>query len=69
MPVPTHRDFQNEAIFILALANGKTAHIRGVGDRLGLFLQLAWPWPATDWTAMPLPPGSPAYAPKALPLT
>jgi predicted ester cyclase len=48
MPVPTHRDFQNEAIFILTLANGKIAQIRGVSDRLGLFFQLAWPWPATD---------------------
>jgi len=45
MPVPTGRRFENEAIFILTIVDGKISEIRGVSDRLGLFLQLGWDWP------------------------
>ena len=48
MPEPTHRSFQNEAIFILTLADGKVSEMRAVSDRLGLFLQLGWDWPEID---------------------
>ncbi|MFC4592320.1 ester cyclase [Sphaerisporangium corydalis] len=48
MPEPTRRDFQNEAIFVFTLADGKISEIRAVSDRLGLFLQLGWDWPTTD---------------------
>ncbi|WP_219465723.1 ester cyclase [Nonomuraea rhizosphaerae] len=48
MPVPTHRSFQNEAIFLFTLREGKIAEIRAVSDRLGLFLQLGWDWPESD---------------------
>ena len=45
MPAPTGRRFQNEAIFILTVINGKITELRAVSDRLGLFLQLGWDWP------------------------
>ncbi|MFB9840131.1 ester cyclase [Actinoallomurus acaciae] len=46
MPEPTGRSFENEAIFVLTLADEKITEIRGVSDRLGLFAQLGWDWPA-----------------------
>ncbi|MER7467840.1 ester cyclase [Streptomyces sp. NPDC097981] len=48
MPVPTGRDFENEAIFVFTIADGRITEIRGVSDRLGLFLQLGWDWPTVD---------------------
>ncbi|MBO2449208.1 ester cyclase [Actinomadura barringtoniae] len=48
MPEPTGRSFQNEAIFIFTLRDGKISEIRGVSDRLGLFFQLRWDWPTVD---------------------
>ncbi|TDU89716.1 ketosteroid isomerase-like protein [Kribbella voronezhensis] len=48
MPEPTGRSFENEAIWILTLTEGKISEIRAVSDRLGLFFQLGWPWPQTD---------------------
>jgi predicted ester cyclase len=48
MPEPTGRSFENEAIFLFTLADGKITEIRGVSDRLGLFLQLGWDWPTSD---------------------
>jgi ketosteroid isomerase-like protein len=46
MPEPTGRSFENEAVFVFTLADGKIPEIRGVSDRLGLFLQLGWDRPA-----------------------
>lgn len=46
MPVPTGRDFENESIFVFTVRDNKITEIRGVADRLTLFLQLAWTWPA-----------------------
>ncbi|MFF2197322.1 ester cyclase [Streptomyces sp. NPDC058157] len=48
MPEPTGRSFENEAIWWFTLDGGKISQIRGVSDRLGLFLQLGWEWPQTD---------------------
>lgn len=48
MPEPTHRSFENEAIYIFTLIDGKITAIRAVSDRLGLFLQLGWDWPMSD---------------------
>ncbi|MEV6672140.1 ester cyclase [Streptomyces sp. NPDC051162] len=48
MPEPTGRSFANEAIWIFTLAEGKITEIRAVSDRLGLFLQLGWPWPQSE---------------------
>ncbi|PBC67336.1 ketosteroid isomerase-like protein [Streptomyces sp. TLI_235] len=48
MPVPTGRRFENEAIFAFTVAGGRITEIRGVSDRLGLFLQLGWDWPTVD---------------------
>lgn len=48
MPEPTGRSFEVEAIWIFTLADGKITSIRAVSDRLGLFLQLGWPWPQAD---------------------
>ncbi|THA57871.1 ester cyclase [Streptomyces sp. A1136] len=48
MPEPTGRPFENEAIWILTVRDGKIAEIRAVSDRLGLFLQLGWDWPQVD---------------------
>ncbi|MFF7730947.1 ester cyclase [Streptomyces sp. NPDC008001] len=45
MPEPTGRSFENEAIWVFTLAEGKISEIRAVSDRLGLFLQLGWDWP------------------------
>jgi predicted ester cyclase len=46
MPEPTGRDFDVEQIWILTLADGMITEIRAVSDRLGMFLQLGWDWPA-----------------------
>ncbi|MFF5207912.1 ester cyclase [Streptosporangium sp. NPDC000396] len=48
MPQPTNRSFRNEAIFVFTMAGGKITEIRGVSDRLGMFLQLGWAWPEID---------------------
>ncbi|MEV6685705.1 ester cyclase [Streptomyces sp. NPDC051130] len=48
MPEPTGRSFENEAIWVLRVRDGKISEIRAVSDRLGLFLQLGWEWPQTD---------------------
>jgi len=48
MPDPTGRSFENEAIWIFTLTEGKITEIRAVSDRLGLFLQLGWQWPQAD---------------------
>lgn len=45
MPEPTGRAFENEAIWIFTVTAGRITEIRAVSDRLGLFLQLGWPWP------------------------
>jgi predicted ester cyclase len=46
MPQPTGRTFSVEQIWIFTVRNGKIAEIRAVSDRLGMFLQLGWDWPA-----------------------
>lgn len=48
MHEPTGRRFDNEAIWIFTLSGGKITEIRAVSDRLGMFLQLGWPWPQGD---------------------
>ncbi|MFI6321803.1 ester cyclase [Nonomuraea sp. NPDC050556] len=48
MPTPTGKSFQNEAIFVFTVKDGKIGEIRGVSDRLGLFFQLGWDWPEID---------------------
>jgi predicted ester cyclase len=45
-PEPTGRDFDVEQIWIFTLTDGLITEIRAVSDRLGLFLQLGWDWPA-----------------------
>ena len=46
MPEPTGRDFDVEQIWIFTLTDGLVTEIRAVSDRLGMFLQLGWDWPA-----------------------
>ena len=46
MPQPTGRRFEVEQIWIFTLKRGKVSEIRAVSDRLGLFAQLGWDWPA-----------------------
>jgi hypothetical protein len=46
MPEPTGRDFDVEQSWIFTLADGLVTEIRAVSDRLGMFLQLGWDWPA-----------------------
>ncbi|ARF59667.1 ester cyclase [Streptomyces gilvosporeus] len=46
MPRPTHRTCSVEQIWIFTLREGRIAEIRAVSDRLGMFLQLGWDWPA-----------------------
>jgi ketosteroid isomerase-like protein len=48
MPEPTGRSFENEAIFVFTLRDGRISELRGISDRLGLFLQLGWDWPTAD---------------------
>jgi predicted ester cyclase len=45
MAQPTGRSFQIEQIWILTVRNGYVSELRAVSDRLGLFMQLGWPWP------------------------
>jgi ketosteroid isomerase-like protein len=45
MPDPTHRPFEAEQIWIFTVREGRIGEIRGVSDRLGMFLQLGWDWP------------------------
>ncbi|MFG3114318.1 ester cyclase [Streptomyces sp. NPDC048197] len=45
MPEPTNRSFEVEQIWWFTVTNGKISEIRAVSDRLGMFLQLGWPWP------------------------
>ncbi|MEV5505324.1 ester cyclase [Streptomyces orinoci] len=46
MPRPTHRSFGVEQIWIFTVRDGRIGEIRAVSDRLGMFLQLGWEWPA-----------------------
>jgi len=46
MPEPTGRDCDVEQIWIFTMTDGLIAEIRAVSDRLGMFLQLGWDWPA-----------------------
>ncbi|MFG2037935.1 ester cyclase [Dactylosporangium sp. NPDC048998] len=46
MPEPTGRSCEVEQIWILTLRAGKISEIRAVSDRLGMFAQLGWDWPA-----------------------
>ncbi|MCP2165315.1 ester cyclase [Goodfellowiella coeruleoviolacea] len=48
MPEPTGREFSNAAIYVFTVADGVISEIRAVSDRLGMFLQLGWDWPAAD---------------------
>ncbi|KOV11270.1 ester cyclase [Streptomyces sp. XY431] len=48
MPEPTGRSFENEAIWIFTLTEGRIIGIRAVSDRLGLFFQLGWEWPGAE---------------------
>jgi ketosteroid isomerase-like protein len=45
MPEPTGRSCEVEQIWIFTLRDGRISEIRGVSDRLGMFLQLGWEWP------------------------
>jgi predicted ester cyclase len=46
MPQPTGRDCDVEQIWIFTLTDGVITEIRAVSDRLGMFIQLGWDWPA-----------------------
>ena len=48
MPDPTGRRFEVEQIWIFRVRDGRVQEIRAVSDRLGMFLQLGWPWPELD---------------------
>ncbi|GAB7035719.1 ester cyclase [Streptomyces sp. NPDC021749] len=48
MPEPTNRSFEVEQIWWFTVTDGKISEIRAVSDRLGMFLQLGWPWPTAD---------------------
>ncbi|MEU9497458.1 ester cyclase [Streptomyces sp. NPDC048196] len=48
MPEPTNRPFEVEQIWWFTVTDGKISEIRAVSDRLGMFLQLGWPWPTAD---------------------
>jgi len=39
-PEPTGRSFENEAIFVCTVANGKITELRGVSDRMTMLTQL-----------------------------
>ncbi|WP_433053120.1 ester cyclase [Dactylosporangium sp. CS-033363] len=45
MPEPTGRSFEVEQMWIFTVRDGRISEIRGVSDRLGMFLQLGWDWP------------------------
>ena len=40
LPQPTGRHFQNEAVAILTVADGKVTEVRGAADRMGMLTQL-----------------------------
>lgn len=40
LPAPTNKRFENEAIAIFRIDDGKVAEIRGAADRLGMLVQL-----------------------------
>jgi predicted ester cyclase len=46
MPEPTGRDCDAEQIWIFTLTDGMITEIRAVSDRLTMFMQLGWDWPA-----------------------
>jgi predicted ester cyclase len=46
MPEPTGRDCDVEQIWIFTVTGGLITEIRAVSDRLGMFMQLGWDWPA-----------------------
>lgn len=48
MPAPTHRSFAVEQIWVFTIREDRITEIRAVSDRLGMFLQLHWDWPAPD---------------------
>ncbi|MGW5113764.1 ester cyclase [Nocardia sp. NPDC004123] len=48
MPEPTGRTCDVEQIWIFTLTGSRISEIRAVSDRLGMFLQLGWDWPAVD---------------------
>ncbi|MFJ5804060.1 ester cyclase [Streptomyces decoyicus] len=48
MPEPTNRSCEVEQIWWFTVIDGKISEIRAVSDRLGMFLQLGWPWPTAD---------------------
>ena len=48
MPEPTGRTCDVEQIWIFTLTDSRNSEIRAVRDRLGMFLQLGWDWPAVD---------------------
>ncbi|MCW7986541.1 ester cyclase [Streptomyces platensis subsp. clarensis] len=48
MPEPTYRSCEVEQIWWFTVADGRISEIRAVSDRLGMFLQLGWPWPTAD---------------------
>ncbi|GAA1961312.1 ester cyclase [Catenulispora subtropica] len=48
MPEPTGRHCDVEQIWIFTVREGRISEIRAVSDRLGMFLQLGWEWPAVD---------------------
>jgi predicted ester cyclase len=48
MPEPTFHHFMVEAIWMFTLERRKITAIRGVSDRLGMFLQLGWKIPPEE---------------------
>lgn len=46
MPEPTFHHFTIEAVWIFTVEKRKITAIRGVSDRLGMFLQLGWRIPS-----------------------
>lgn len=46
MPSPTNRTFSVEQIWIFTVSDDRISEIRAVSDRLGMFAQLGWDWPA-----------------------
>lgn len=48
MPAPTGRSCEVEQIWIFTVRDQRIAEIRAVSDRLGMFMQLGWDWPAMD---------------------
>jgi ketosteroid isomerase-like protein len=46
MPEPTGRWCSVEQMWMFTVTAGRITDIRAVSDRLGMFLQLGWDWPA-----------------------